>query len=93
MLGNREKKNVKKNVNFLKENKRYNNVTYRAQYLVDKFTKLGCTDANNCYYFFIKCFNNLSEETIWSLFENATRNPKINSPIKYFIGACRNQMR
>lgn len=96
MLGNGEKKNVKRTLLSSKEdnvNKRYNVAECaKAEYLVTKFKKLGCSDAPNCYNYFVKCFMNLSENTIWTIFDNATNNPKIKSPIKYFIGACRNQM-
>ena len=73
---------------------RYHNVSecHKAKYLVEKFESLGCNDASNCFNYFVKCFKNLSENTIWSIYENAANNPKIHSPIKYFIGACRNQM-
>lgn len=64
----------------------------KAQHLVDKFKKVGCKDADNCYYYFIKCFNSLPESTIWNIYETATTKTGIKSPIKYFIGACRNQM-
>lgn len=64
----------------------------KAKYLVDKFERRGCLDARGSYYFFVKCFRNLSEDTIWSIYEESTCNPKVKSPIKYFIGACRNQM-
>ena len=85
--------NVKR-YSFLKEKKRYNNVKRcsKAQHLVDKFKSRGCKDADNCYYYFVKCFNSLSEDTIWSIYETATTKKDIKSPIKYFIGACRNQM-
>ena len=89
MLVNGEKKTTL-NVSF---NKRNNvNVMRQTEYLVEKFQSIGCTDADKCYFFFKKCFNNLSEDTIWSIFENATHNKSVKSPIKYFIGACRNQM-
>ena len=85
--------NVKR-LDFLKENQRYKNVkrSGKAQYLVDKFKKAGCEDAGNCYYYFVKCFQTLPENTIWSIYETATTKKDIKSPIKYFIGACRNQM-
>jgi hypothetical protein len=85
--------NVKR-YSFLKEKKRYKNVKRcsKAQYLVDKFKKAGCEDADNCYYYFVKCFNELPESTIWNIFETATSKNGVKSPIKYFIGACRNQM-
>jgi hypothetical protein len=82
--------NVKRNS--LKENTFNVNVARQAEYLVEKFQKLGCSDADRCYFFFRKCFNNLSEDMIWSIYESASHNPKIKSPIKYFIAACRNQM-
>lgn len=86
--------NVKRTLSNCKENKRSLNVNSckKARYLVDKFLAIGCTDASNCYSYFVKCFGNLSEDTIWSIYENAANNPKINFPIKYFIAACRNQM-
>ena len=68
------------------------NVMRQTEYLVEKFKKIGCNDADRCYFFFKKCFTNLSEDTIWSIFEVATHNTAVRSPIKYFIGACRNQM-
>lgn len=85
--------NVKR-YSFLKEKKRFKNVkrSSKAQYLVDKFKKVGCKDAENCYYYFVKCFNTLPENTIWSIYETSISKEGIKSPIKYFIGACRNQM-
>ena len=77
----------------VKERKSNNvNVVRQTEYLVEKFKKIGCNDADRCYFFFKKCFNNLSEDTIWSIYETATHNTSVRSPIKYFIGACRNQM-
>lgn len=72
----------------------FNNVTLirQTEHLISKFEQLGCEDAKNCYFFFKKCFMNLSEATIWNIFESATHNSTIKSPIKYFIAACRNQM-
>ena len=90
MLVNGENLNVKRN--YLKDNTFNVNVARQTEYLVEKFQKAGCDDADKCYFFFKKCFNNLTEDTIWSIFENATHNPAVKSPIKYFIGACRNQM-
>ena len=85
-----------KNVNFSKKNKRYKtfnvNTANRARYLVDKFKRIGCDDAGDCYKYFIKCFQTLPEDTVWSIYETATSKTSIRSPIKYFIGACRNQM-
>lgn len=95
MLVNGERKNVKTLIPSKEGNvkKRYNVDEYsKARYLVDKFERLGCNDASNCYNYFVKCFVELSENTIWTIFDNASNNPKIKSPIKYFIGACRNQM-
>lgn len=85
-----EKQNVKRNS--YKKNTFNVNVARQSEYLIEKFQRLGCSDADRCYFFFRKCFSNLSEDTIWSIFENATHNPAVKSPIKYFIGACRNQM-
>lgn len=90
MLINGEPSNVKR---LIKKEKTFNvNVSSKADYLVEKFKKIGCIDADNCYFFFKKCFNNLSEDTIWSLYELAATKPGLESRIKYFIGACRNQM-
>lgn len=92
MLVNGEKRNVKRLVS--KRNLTLNvNVPSKASYLVEKFNKIGCTDASKCYFFFMKCFTNMSEDVIWSIYEDSTHNPSVKSPIKYFIGACRNQMR
>lgn len=96
MLANGEKVNVK-TLNLSKKDnvkKRTFNVNegVKARYLVEKFEKLGCGDAEGCYRYFVKCFKTLPECTIWNLYESATENPTIKSPIKYFIGACRNQM-
>lgn len=94
MLGDVENSNVS-NVYSSKKNN-VKNVSrgkdQKARYLVEKFQRSGCTDADGCYYFFVKCFGKLSEDTVWSIYENATNNPKVKSPIKYFIAACRNQM-
>lgn len=96
MLGTEVKRNVNVNKS-LKETTFNVNVSNKkvlqVEFLIDKFKKIGCDDADKCYYFFRKCFDNLSESTIWSIYENSTHNPKVKSPIKYFIGACRNQMR
>lgn len=89
--------NVKRTIISPKGEKRYNerygvSECKKARHLVEKFEALGCSDAPNCYNYFVKCFSNLSENTIWNIYENASNNPRINSPIKYFIAACRNQM-
>lgn len=92
-----DEQNVERTLISSKEEKRYNerygvSNGAKARYLVEKFESLGCTDAFNCYNYFVKCFKSLSENTIWSIYENASNNPSIKSPIKYFIAACRNQM-
>ena len=93
------KKTLNVNVKISKKSKRLRNVNVRgmaneskAQYLVEKFERQGCADADGCFYFFVKCFSRLSEDTIWSIYEKATTDASVNSKIKYFIGACRNQM-
>lgn len=102
MLVNGEKVttlNVKRS--FLKENKRYKTFNVeksakpygKAQDLVDRFKKMGCSDAEGCYKYFLICFQTLPENVIWDIYETATHKQGIRSPIKYFIGACRNQMR
>lgn len=96
---NVEKSNVKRlNVNSSKEEnvknvKRLNvNSCSKAKFLVDKFRKLGYDDADGCYNYFVKCFNNLSENTVWEIYESVVNNPNVQSKIKYFIGFCRNKM-
>ena len=64
----------------------------KASYLVEKFEKIGYPDAKNSYDFFVKCFKLLSEDTIWDIYERAVNNPLVESKIKYFIAACRNQI-
>ena len=86
-----ENSNVKRKM-FLKETTFNFKGCRQAEYLVEKFKRIGCNDADKCYFFFKKCFICLSEDTIWSIYENATHNSSVRSPIKYFIGACRNQM-
>ena len=90
MLVNGERTTL--NVSSKRRNNVNVNVVRQTEYLVEKFKKIGCDDADRCYFFFKKCFNNLSEDTIWSIYEVATHNASVRSPIKYFIGACRNQM-
>lgn len=96
MVVNGEKVNVKTLISSKEENvnKRTFNVneSAKAKYLVEKFEKIGCEDAGGCYYYFIKCFKTLPECVIWNIFEGAVSNPNVKSKIKYFIGACRNQM-
>ena len=89
-----EKLNVKRTFSSKEETKRTLNVKNndKALYLVERFKKLGCGDAENCYHFFVKCFNNLPENTVWEIFEKTVSNPKVSSQIKYFIGYCRNKM-
>lgn len=65
----------------------------QAKYLVEKFENIGCNDAGGCFNYFVKCFKTLSENTIWGIYESSVNNPAVKSPIKYFIGACRNQMK
>ena len=64
----------------------------KAQFLVEKFERLGSEDAMTSYWFFVKCFQRLSEDAIWSLFERVTNDSGIKSPIKYFIKSCCNLM-
>lgn len=83
--------NVKRS-DLLKEDTLNVNVLRKTEHLVEKFKSVGYDDAGRCYFFFKKCFENLSEDIIWSLYESTMRNPNVESKIKYFIGACRNQM-
>lgn len=88
-----EARNVNETLISSKEDKRYNvSERNKARYLVEKFEKIGCNDASKCFNYFVKCFKNLSENTIWTIYDNASSNSSIKSPIKYFIAACRNQM-
>lgn len=52
-----------------------------ADHLVRKF------DAPNSRNFFCKCAWKLSEDEIWTTYEQAHR-PKVNEPLKYFIAVC-----
>ena len=94
--------NVKRYSSF--EERNVNNVSHQAtkatkadfncaDHLVRKFERIGCNDAEGCRGFFCKCSMRLSQDTIWSIFEKSTSSAGIKSPIKYFIGACRNQMK
>ena len=52
-----------------------------ADHLVRKF------EAPNSRNFFCKCAWKLSEDEIWTAYEKA-HDPKIKSPLKYFITLC-----
>lgn len=52
-----------------------------ADHLVQKFNAPGSRD------FFCKCAWKLSENEIWSAYEQA-HGPKVKSPLKYFIALC-----
>lgn len=52
-----------------------------ADHLVSKF---GAPNSRN---FFCKCAWNLSEDEIWTAYEQAHR-PKVKYPLKYFITLC-----
>lgn len=52
-----------------------------ADHLVRKF------EAPNSRNFFCKCAWELSEDEIWSVYEQANR-PIVNNPLKYFIAVC-----
>lgn len=41
--------------------------------------------------FFCKCAWKLSEDTIWSAYEYATR-PGVSNPVKYFVAICKSKM-
>ena len=56
-----------------------------ADTLVRKFK------APNSRLFFCKCAWKMSEDEIWSVYEQA-HSPKINSPLKYFITLCQIKM-
>lgn len=88
--------NSDNNVNFLKRNNnvknnvcktyRYNKVDSVADYLVKKF------NAPNSRNFFCKCAWKLSENDIWSIYEQSHK-PSVKSPLKYFITVCSVKMR
>ena len=52
-----------------------------ADHLVRKFK------APNSRNFFCKCAWKLSEDEIWTTYEQA-HNPQVNEPLKYFIAVC-----
>lgn len=56
-----------------------------ADHLVRKF---GAPNSRN---FFCKCAWNLSEDDIWTAYEQA-HGPKVNNPLKYFIALCQIKM-
>lgn len=56
-----------------------------ADHLVRKFKAPGSRN------FFCKCAWKLSENDIWTTYEQAN-NPKIKSPLKYFISVCQIKM-
>lgn len=59
-----------------------------AKHLQEKFGPA----ADNSLGFFRKCFNCMSEDKVWSLYEAATRpNASIKNPLAYFIGAAKAQ--
>ena len=89
----RSSKDVYVNVSSESKRETFNvNVAKKVEHLVEKFKNEGYDDAGNCYFFFKKCFETLSEDMIWSIYETAMHKPGIDSRIKYFIGACRNQL-
>lgn len=95
MLVNGEKNNVKRTLTNIQRKERSLNVSNynKARYLVDKFLGVGkCEDAGKCYNYFVKIFCSLPENLVWELYENSVNNPKVKTPIKYFIASCRNHM-
>lgn len=56
-------------------------VDHIADHLVKKFQSPGSRN------FFCKCAWKLSEDEIWSTYEQA-HSEKIKSPLKYFISVC-----
>lgn len=56
-----------------------------ADHLVRKF---GTPNSRN---FFCKCGWKLSEDEIWSAYEQA-HGPKVDNPLKYFIALCQIKM-
>ena len=62
-------------------NSRAIKVDHIADHLVRKF---GAPSSRN---FFCKCAWKLSEDDIWSAYEQA-HGPKVKSPLKYFITLC-----
>lgn len=56
-----------------------------ADHLVRKFQAPGSRP------FFCKCAWKLSEDAIWTAYEQA-HGPKVNSPIKYFVTLCNLKM-
>ncbi len=59
-----------------------------AKHLQQKFGPV----ADNSLGFLRKCFNRMSEDKVWQLYEGATReNTDIQNPFAYFIGAAKAQ--
>lgn len=65
---------------------RANKVDRVADHLVRKFKAPGSRN------FFCKCAWRMSEDEIWSTFEQAN-GPKIKCPLKYFITLCSIKMK
>lgn len=60
---------------------RVNRVDRIADHLVEKF------NAPQSRNFFCKCAWNMSEDEIWTIYEQAHK-PKIEFPLKYFVFLC-----
>lgn len=52
-----------------------------ANQLVERFS------APNSFKFFLKCAYRMSENDIWTVYEQSHRG-RINSPIRYFVASC-----
>lgn len=65
--------------------RRANRVDRIADHLVQKFK------APNSRNFFCKCAWKMSEDEIWTTYEQA-HGPKVNNSLKYFIALCQIKM-
>lgn len=87
------KKNINVKANVIKheskaEAQRRWQALQHAKHLQEKFGPV----ADNSLAFLRKCFNRMSEDRVWQLYESATRkNAHITNPFAYFIGAAKAQ--
>lgn len=80
-------RNVNDNVK-AREKQQRRQALQHARHLQQKFGPV----ADNSLGFLRKCFNRMSEDKVWQLYESATReNAGITNPFAYFIGAAKAQ--
>lgn len=79
--------NINVKAGFNDKQRRLQNLN-NAKYLQQKFGPV----ADGSLGFLRKCFNRMSEDKVWQLYESAIReNAGIKNPFAYFIGAAKTQ--